>query len=70
MQQNDWFFGKFEPEYPGDTPNRKWVRDKLAEKRITVDTIAVIKAMTEREIVWLFDHIVQHSYFGIGAPDA
>jgi len=31
----------FQPEYNGDNPNRAWVRQKLAEKGITVDTDAV-----------------------------
>jgi hypothetical protein len=31
----------FAPEYDGDTPNRKWVRDKLAEKGVHLDAEAM-----------------------------
>jgi hypothetical protein len=65
MERNDWFFGKFEPEYQGDTPNRKWVRDKLEEKGTPTDITSIIKVLPEQHIQWIFDRIVQHSYFGI-----
>ena len=65
MESNDWFFDKFEPEYPGDTPNRRWVRRKLNEREVPIDEIAVIKCLPDRHIRWMFDELIQHSYFGI-----
>lgn len=55
-------FENFTPEYPGDTPNRKWVRDKAAEKGIKVDPRDVIKEAPDSLVRWLFKQIMQVEY--------
>jgi len=57
--------GGFKPEYEGDNPNRKWVRDKLAERGTPADTCAIVLVLPKAQIDWLFDRIVQHSYYEI-----
>jgi hypothetical protein len=49
---------EFRPEYPGDTPNRKWVRDRMASKGIGVDYADVILHMPAVHVRWLFGAIV------------
>lgn len=49
---------EFKPEYPGDTPNRKWVRDKIEEKGIRVDTTESIMRLPSQTVKLLFGVII------------
>lgn len=49
---------EFKPEYPGDNPNRKWVRDNLRRKGASVDYGDVILRMSSAHVRWLFGQMV------------
>jgi len=44
----------FVPEYPGDTPNRKWVRDKCRARGYDTDLVEIVKVLPQAQIDWLF----------------
>ena len=55
----------FKPEYEGDTPNRQWVRKRLASKGTPTDLTGVVKVLPDAHILWIFNGIIKHSFFGI-----
>lgn len=55
---------EFQPEYPGDTPNRKYVRDLMAARGIHVTYADVILRMSARHIKWHFERIMDAEFPG------
>lgn len=53
----------FIPEYPGDTPNRQWVRDKCRERGYPTDLVEVAKKMPQSYIDRLFWKAVNQGDF-------
>lgn len=49
---------EFTPEYPGDNPNRKWVRDKAAQKGIRLNYTDLVLRLPNAQITWLFSRII------------
>lgn len=54
----------FKPLYPGDNPNRAWVRDAVERKGIKVDYRDVIMHASAAHIRWLFKQIIRVEFPG------
>ena len=55
---------EFQPEYNGDNPNRKWIRDKMEERGIHLNYTDVILHMSPAHIKWVFGKIMDAEFPG------
>ena len=60
---------KFEPEYPGDTPNRQHVRRMMEKAGYKVDYFEMIRRMSAAHIELMFDDIVTASLHVVAAGE-
>lgn len=55
---------EFTPEYPGDNPNRAWVRSKHEEKGLKVDQRKIVMLLPKRSIDILFHCMMRKEFPG------
>lgn len=51
----------FKSAYPGDNPNRAWVRDAMERKGIKVDYRDVILRHSAAHVRWLFETMMREN---------